>query len=58
MVKERKITTHAGLAFMAKLGVENLPTICVDGVAEFISIMPDNETLRGVLRSALAEKEA
>ena len=55
-VHERKITTHEGLAYMSKLGVENLPTICIDGEARFVSIMPDIETLTGVLQESVDKK--
>jgi hypothetical protein len=30
---------------MAKLGVSNLPTICIDGEPTFESIIPDHDTL-------------
>jgi uroporphyrinogen decarboxylase len=56
LVHERKITTHEGLAFMTRLGVENVPTICIDGTARFISTLPDSEVLRTALSTALEDK--
>ena len=56
-VREHKITTHDGLAYMSKLGVSNLPTICIDGDAQFVSIMPDANTLVRALHDAAARKD-
>lgn len=56
-VREHKITTHDGLAYMSKLGVANLPTICIDGEARFVSIMPDANTLVRALGEAVARKD-
>jgi uroporphyrinogen decarboxylase len=44
-VNEHKIKVRTGLGMMAKLGVKNLPTICIDGEVKFSSIIPDHETL-------------
>lgn len=44
-VREHRITTLAGLAAMKKLGVEHIPTICIDGDPKFISIIPDQDAL-------------
>jgi thiol-disulfide isomerase/thioredoxin len=38
--KEHKITSKEGVQMMASLGVMNLPTIVIDGNAEFISQIP------------------
>jgi MtaA/CmuA family methyltransferase len=51
-VIERKIKTRDGIGRMVKLGVRNIPTICIDGEARFISILPD----RKILTSAIEEK--
>jgi uroporphyrinogen decarboxylase len=56
-VYERKITTHEGLGFLSKLGVENLPTICIDGRPAFVSIIPDGDTLQRALEDAVQQKE-
>ncbi len=45
VLREHKITTRQGLGMLTKLGVRNLPTICLDGEAKFISIIPDQKTL-------------
>lgn len=55
-VREHKITTHAGLGYMHKLGVPNLPAICIDGVPTFISIIPDANTLVRALTAAAGRK--
>lgn len=44
-VNEHKIKVRTGLGMMAKLGVKNLPTICIDGDVKFSSIIPDHDTL-------------
>ncbi len=45
LVREHKITTQSGLGHMAKLGVGQIPTICIDGQVAFPSIIPDMTTL-------------
>ncbi len=57
-VAEHKITTHSGLGFMSKLGVKQIPTICIDGQPAFSSIIPDKDTLSDAIRAALARKPA
>ena len=44
-INEHKIKARAGLGMMKKLGVRNLPTICIDGEIAFASIIPDLKTL-------------
>jgi len=44
-INEHKIKARAGLGMMRKLGVSNLPTICIDGEIAFASIIPDMKTL-------------
>lgn len=44
-INEHKIKARAGLGMMKKLGVSNLPTICIDGEIAFASIIPDSKTL-------------
>jgi len=44
-INEHKIKARAGLGMMKKLGVSNLPTICIDGEIAFASIIPDMKTL-------------
>ncbi|MCX7799526.1 MAG: uroporphyrinogen decarboxylase family protein [Fimbriimonadales bacterium] len=54
--QEHKIITKEGLSVMAALGVSNLPTICIDGKPEYVSILPDPERLAQVLRERVATK--
>jgi MtaA/CmuA family methyltransferase len=44
-INEHKIKARAGLGMMKKLGVKNLPTICIDGEVAFASVIPDIKTL-------------
>ena len=44
-VHEHKINTREGIGYMTRLGVSNLPTICIDGEIAFISKTPDRDTL-------------
>ena len=56
-VREHKITTRRGLGHMARLGVGQIPTICIDGEVKFPSIIPDIETLVRAIAKRLEEKE-
>ncbi len=56
VVKEHRIMTREGIAMMSRLGITNLPTICIDGKAAFISIIPDQETLVQAIEERLAAK--
>lgn len=56
LVKEHRIATREGLAAMQKLGVKNLPTICIDGQVAFVSIIPDQRTLVARIEEALKAK--
>ncbi|MEJ5171443.1 MAG: uroporphyrinogen decarboxylase family protein [Fimbriimonadales bacterium] len=56
--QEHKIVTRDGLCVMAALGVSNLPTICIDGKPEFVSIIPDVERLARILRERVEAKRA
>ncbi|MBN2713393.1 MAG: uroporphyrinogen decarboxylase, partial [Planctomycetes bacterium] len=55
-VREHKVTTRDGLGYMTKLGVANIPTLCIDGKAEFISIIPDQPTLVKAIEDKVAAK--
>lgn len=55
-INEHKIKVRQGLGMMVKLGVRNLPTICIDGDVRFASIIPDPNTLAGALREAAARR--
>lgn len=56
-LKEYKITTEEGLAMMERLGVANIPTICLDGKAAFVSLIPDQATLVEAIRKTAAAKK-
>lgn len=51
-VYEHKIKERSGLGMMAKLGVRNLPTICINGEVKFASIIPDQSRLVAQIESA------
>ncbi len=44
-VREHKIKSRDGIGYMCRLGVKNLPTLCIDGKAVYISQIPDTQTL-------------
>lgn len=45
VVREHKITGRDGLAYMSKLGVSAIPSICIDGSERFASIIPERQSL-------------
>lgn len=51
-VEEHKITTREGLGYMSKLGVNAIPTICLQGKPVFASIVPDRRELVDAIRKA------
>jgi len=51
-VNEHKIKVRQGIGMMVKLGVKNLPTICINGEVKFASIIPDLKTLVDAIREA------
>jgi len=53
---EHKIKQKESIACMMTLGVGNLPTICIEGVAEYVSIIPPKEELEKLLGAYLAKK--
>ncbi len=54
-INEHKIKVRQGIGMMVKLGVKNLPTICINGEVRFASIIPDLKTLVAAIKDA-AEK--
>ncbi|MGF1585988.1 MAG: uroporphyrinogen decarboxylase family protein [Bacteroidales bacterium] len=56
--KEHKITSKEGVQMMASLGVMNLPTIVIDGNAEFISQIPPLNKLGEKIGEYLKSKKA
>jgi uroporphyrinogen decarboxylase len=51
-INEHKIKVRQGLGMMVKLGVKNLPTICINGEPRFASIIPDLSTLVAAIEEA------
>lgn len=57
IVREHKITTREGVGMMVKLGVPNLPSICIDGQCKFASIIPDTAVLSQAIADAVKQKQ-
>jgi uroporphyrinogen decarboxylase len=55
-IVEHKIKNKEGVACMLKLGASNIPTICVDGRIEYVSILPDNNELTKCFMNRAIEK--
>jgi uroporphyrinogen decarboxylase len=55
-INEHKIKVREGIGVMMKLGVKNLPTICIDGEVKFASIIPDQKTLVAAIEEAARKK--
>ena len=55
---EHKIKNEEGIQMMMSLGVRNLPTICIDGKVEFISIIPPKTELVKCIKKHLDEKKS
>ncbi len=51
-ISERKITGREGLAFMSKLGVAAIPSICIQGKPVFASVVPDTRELVAAIAGA------
>ncbi len=51
-VIEHKIKQKEGIACMLKLGATNVPTIVVDGIIKYVSILPDNTELTACFMAA------
>ena len=48
----RNLFNTLGIGMMVKLGVKNLPTICINGEPTFASIIPDQTTLVKAIEKA------
>lgn len=53
--KEHKIKEKEGVVAMKMLGVSAVPTIVIDGVIRFVSIIPDENTFHGTLVEAMRQ---
>lgn len=56
IVKEHRITSREGIGVMTRLGVKNIPTICLDGQVAFSSIIPDQNTLVSAIETTISAK--
>lgn len=50
---EYKVKDKESVVRMIKLGVKNIPTVCIDGVPTYISIIPAVEELRASIQAAI-----
>ena len=55
-VVEHKISSRDGLAYMTKLGIKAIPSLCIQGNLVYASIIPDSKTLAQAIRSASRKK--
>ena len=53
---EHKVKDKESVVCMIKLGVSNIPTICIDGVIKHVSVIPDVETLKKQVGEAVDRK--
>jgi uroporphyrinogen decarboxylase len=54
--REHKIKSKEGVAYMLGLGVQAIPSICIDGNVAFASLIPDQPTLVKALQAAASSK--
>lgn len=54
--KEYKIKEKESVVRMMKLGVKNIPTVCIDGEVKYVSITPSTEELRNSIIEAINKK--
>jgi MtaA/CmuA family methyltransferase len=57
-INEHKIKVRQGIGMMVRLGVKNLPTICINGEVKFASIIPDQKTLVAAIEEAAGQHVA
>jgi uroporphyrinogen decarboxylase len=53
---EHKIKNKEAVTCMLKLGVTNIPTICIDGVIKYVSIIPEVDRLKKSIQEAVEAK--
>lgn len=56
VVKEHKVKVMEGVEMMVKLGVKNIPTICIDGEVMFISNIPPVSEIKAAIERRIAQK--
>lgn len=57
VMREHKIRHPDGIGYMVRLGVQHIPTICIDGKPTFESVIPDVETLSRSIEARNREKQ-
>lgn len=55
-VTEHKVKEMSGVEMMVRLGVKNIPTICIDGEVKFISNIPPVGDIRAAIEARIAQK--
>ncbi len=53
---EHKVKDKESVVCMMKLGVQNIPTICIDGEIKYVSIIPDHQELKDVIGEYVGKK--
>ncbi|MFI3320451.1 MAG: uroporphyrinogen decarboxylase family protein [Rikenellaceae bacterium] len=56
VVVERSVKTPEGVEFMAKSGTTNIPSVLIDGVITFVSLIPPVEEITAAIQSVLDKK--
>ncbi len=54
---EHKVKDKESVVCMMKLGVANIPTICIDGDIKYVSIIPDHQELKDVIGEYVSKKQ-
>lgn len=55
MVNEHKIKDVDGIRMMLALGVQNVPTTCINGKVKFISQIPPKVEIEEAIKNELTE---
>lgn len=56
-VQEWKVKNQQGVEMMLKLGVKNIPTICIDGEVSFISNIPPVAEIKNAIQQHINKKQ-
>ncbi len=54
--REHKVKQREAVEFMMWLSVKNIPTICIDGIIKFVSVIPSKEELVKAIQKRINEK--
>jgi uroporphyrinogen decarboxylase len=57
IVREHPVSSRRGIAMMMRLGVEQIPAICIDGEVAFSQVIPDAQTLGQAIDAAASRKQ-